>query len=521
MTSSIATNAGLTAPTERIHYLRANRDGFPIDRQVPRTFQVYSGTGGSMNYDGSNEILINGTALVTPLIIVFGPSSNIKNWIGRSVEIQIFTPNNTTVTLNTSPALMSINGTALTQLSHVIPANGVTKTITLYFSRSTLINVDYGASASNSLFVPPPTTGNTSSSYIYGQDSVISVPSIYIPDSSNYNVVFNSIEPTLEGVITPFVGSVSGPGLQFLAFQFSPAPRRIASTNVTGYITSTGNPDAAFSVNLYPILSNVYDKEYILGSNNDGTLAMYDPLVNFGGLPKAIDAQGSQVNLIGDMGPVAVDVADSLVFSVSNSAPTVIRWKSFTTYNEGDLIDVSTLVTGFWTTGATIVDIDFDDQTSSLLVLPNLPTTGKILSIPIRPYNNSDPNTIKTGVLFGATFALPAASVVHSFAVCPLTREVYIACKPPLFNNSVYKFSPFPALAGPFSYQHPSIAVNRTAVGFSSQGSFFMLFERTLELYQVNNTRGLSTDPSDTTVLYTVPQYHQSLSRNCYGWTQA
>lgn len=520
MTNPLATNANVPTSSDTVFHLRVTKNGVPVDKQVPRTYQYYTGTGGTILYDGSSEIRINGSGLTTPLIVQFGPINNIRNWIGRTVNINIYTPNSRTITLNSSPALMCVNGTLLTQLSHVIAASTTCKTLTLYFSDTTLLNLDYGASSLGSIVPFPVKTSNLAISYVYGTDSVFSLPCVRILDSNSYDVTINNLEPTLEGTIIPYVSSVSGPGTQFINVGFNPAPRRISSTNITGYLTSLGEQEAGFTISAYPILSNVFDKEYFTGSNTDGSLSMYDPLVDLGGIPKTFDANGSQVQLPGDVGPIAIDLADSLVFYVVNSSPTIIRWKSYTTYNEGDLLNLSTLVTALWTTGTTIVDIDFDDKTSSLLVLPNIPTTGKILSIPIRPYLNSDPNTVKTGVLFGATLTLPVGTVLYSMAICPFTRQIYIGCKPPLFTNSVYKFSPFPALAGPFSYQHPSISLDRLSITFSSQGTFFMLFERTLEVYQVNNTRGLSTNPMDTTVIYTIPQYHQSLSRNCYGWYQ-
>jgi len=518
MTNPLATNADVPTSSDTVFHLRVTKNGVPVDKQVPRTYQKYTGTGGTILYDGSSELRINGSGLFTPLIVRFGPITNIRNWIGRTVDISIYTPNTQSITLNSSPALMCINGTLLTQLSHVIAPSTTCKTITLYFSDTTLINLDYGASSMGSIIPFPVKTSNLAVSYVYGTDSVISLPCVRILDSNTYDVTLNNLEPTLEGTIIPYVSSVGGPGTQYITFQFNPGPRRTSSTDITGYLTSLGEQEAGFTISAYPILSNVFDKEYFTGSNNDGSLAIYDPLVDFGGVPKTYDANGSEIQLSNDLGAYAIDLADSLVFYVVNSAPTVIRWKSYTTYEEGDLLDLSTLVTGLWTAGTTIVDIDFDDITSSLLVLPNVPNTGKLLSIPIRPYLNSDPNTIKTGVVLGATLNLPVGTVLYSMAICPLTRELYIGCKPAIATNTVFKLAPFPSLASVFSYQHPTISSDRMSITFSSQGSFYMLFERTLEVYVVNNTRGLSPNPLDTSVIYTIPQYHRSLSRNCYGW---
>lgn len=522
MTNVLATNAVVPKKIDTEYFLRATKQGFPINSQVPRTYQVYSGTGNqTIDYDGSNEIRIFGQILTGPLIINFGPVRRIRNMVGRLVTLNIIAPISQTITLNSSPAFMMLNGTGLQQLSHVIPGDNVSKSVTIYFHSEQFINVDYGASASSSLLGSlVPKVSNLASTYVYGTDTVINLPSVFVPDTKSYDVLFNTLEPTTEGEVLALSGPVSGPGLQPIAFEFRPAPRHDKPTDITGYLQYGANPEVSFSFTVNPILSNVYDNEFFIASNSDGSVSMYDPLNNFGGVPKTNDANGNQVTLINNTGPIAVDVPDSLVFFVDTTANTVIRWKSYTTYKDGVLLDLTSLATGIWATGDTIVDLAFDEKTSSLLVLPNNPSTGKILSIPIKPYRNSDPNTVNTGVLLGALFTLPALTVLHSFAVCPFTRELYIACKPPLLNNSVYKFSPFPALANVFSYQHPSIAVNRTAVGFSSQGTLFMLFERTLDLYKVNNAHGLTAAPAATTVLYTLAQYHTSLSTNCYGWTQ-
>lgn len=523
MSNAKATNAVVPKTIDTAYYLKASKGGFPINGQVPRTYQVYTGTGNqSINYDGSNEIRIFGGTLVGPLIINFGPLRNIRNAIGRLVTLNIIGPISQNITLNSSPAFMLLAGTQLQQLSHVIPGDNVSKSITIYFHSEQYIHVDYGASASSSLIGnSTPKVANLSSTYVYGTDTVFSLPSVFIPDNKSYGVTFNSLEPTTEGVVTPFVGSVSGPGLQVVAFEVQPAPRLNKSLNISGYLDNGGNYEVSFSHLVYPNLSNVHDHEYITGSDTSGLIAMYDPLVNFGGFPKTNDAFGNQVNFPSDIGAFCVDVADSLVFWVENTSNTVIRWRSYTTYTEGILTDMSTHTFGLWNTGDTIVDLAFDDEHPAVLVLPSNPTAGKIVNIPIRPYKNSDPNTVLTGVLHGATFNLGIGTVLHGFDVCPISRMIYVACKPSLLNNSVFRMKPFPDLSAQFSYQHPSIAVDRQAICCSSQGTLYVLYERTLDLVRVNNARTLSTLPADTTVMYTLSQYHQSLSRNCYGWTQA
>ena len=81
MTSSLATNAVVPNNITTPYFLKSTKDGVPINRQVPRTYQVYAGTGNqTIDYDGSNEIIINGTFLTGPLIINFGPIKALRNW---------------------------------------------------------------------------------------------------------------------------------------------------------------------------------------------------------------------------------------------------------------------------------------------------------------------------------------------------------------------------------------------------------------------------------------------------------
>lgn len=523
MTNVLAVNAVVPKKIDTQYFLRATKQGFPINNQIPRTYQVYTGTGNqTINYDGSNEIRIFGQTLVGPLIINFGPQRRLRDMVGRLVTLNIIGPVTQSITLNSSPAFMKINGTSLQQLSHVIPGDNISKSITIYFHSEQFINLDYGAAASTSLLQNNSArTSNLSSTYVYGTDTIFNLPAVYIPDAQSYGMFLNPLEPTTDGTVSAFVGSLTGPGAQIVPFEYRPSPRHNKSTIVTGYIDDGGNASGAFDLTLSPILSNVFDNEFFIASNDSGIVSMYDPLVSYGGVPTTLDANGFNVDTPVDTGPIAVDLADSLLFYVETTSDTIIKWKSYTTYKDGTLLRVSDLSNGVWNTGDRIVDIAFDDKNSSLVVLPNNSTTGKILNIPIKPYKNSDPNTVYTGVLLGGIFNLGVGTVLHSLAVCPITREIYVACKPSLFTNSIYKLKPFPDLNSTFSHQDPTINTGRTAVCFTSQGTLLILFESTLDLYRVNNGWDLSTQPGSRSVLYTLSQYHRSLSPNCYGWTQA
>lgn len=527
MSNPLASNAYVSTSVEPIYFLQSTKEGVPINKQVPRTYQTYTGTGGSFNYDGSSEIRINGAALTSPLTIQFGPIVNVRNWVGRSVVINIYTPNSRTITLNSSPAFMSLNGTGLVQLSHVINSDSVAKSVTVYFSSTSSWNVDYGAASAS--VVPPsePTAGTQIIEYPYGVDSFINLPTFYVPDSRTYTVLYNDPESTKEGAIEPLAGGITGPGTQYLTFIYKPAPRRTDSVTVTGYIELifSGIPKLSFSCILKPILRNVYDREYFIACNSDGTTSMYDPLIDSGSSPLADDVNGDKVLTDADPIAIAVDIADSLLFFVTSADTRLIRWRSFTTGETGNLLDIATQPVSRWPSG-TIQDIAFDEKASTLLVLStNSVTPTKILGIPIKAYKNSNPTIVELGpVTCSVTLGFGVGSVPYSIAVCPISRAIYIATKQGPTSNNIGQYAPYPQILGPAgnSWVHPTITTGAMAITCTAVGTLLMHFEDTKELYGVANTGGISTGapPSDVVLLYTLPQFHKSLSPNCYGWRQ-
>jgi hypothetical protein len=523
MSNPFASNAIVTRATEKKRYLKVNKEGAPINKQVPRTYQNYTGTGGSLTYDGSNEIRINGSALTSPLIIQFGPTTNVRNWVGRCVDINIYTPNSRTITLNSSPAFMILNGTGLTQLSHVIEADGVVKTITVYFSSTTSWNVDYGAASAGVVPSPEPRAGTLTIEYPYGTESLINLPVFFIPNSTAYTLLYNDPEETKEGRIAPLTGGVTGPGPENLTFIYSPAPRRTDATTVTGYIGFSGIPRLSFSCVLKPILRNVYDREYFIACNSDSTTSMYDPFNDAGSSPLAVDVNGDKVLTDTDPIAIAVDIADSLLFYVLSSANTVIKWKSFITGERGDLFDVSTQPTSRWPSG-TIQDIAFDEKASTLLVLSTSPIM-KVLGIPIKPYDYTNPGTIEMGPVTASQLINLGAVVPYSIAVCPISRATYIAVSQPGTSISIYQLFPYPGVIGSGAgnlWTDPVITTGAVTITCTAVGTLLMLFENTRELYRVSNGGGINTGAplSDIELLYRLPQFHLSLAPNCYGWRQ-
>lgn len=67
-----------------VYYLEVNREGQPVQGQVPLTYQVYTGDGNeTLAYDGSNVLVLDTDLSGGPLTIDF---SAMNNWFGRSVQ---------------------------------------------------------------------------------------------------------------------------------------------------------------------------------------------------------------------------------------------------------------------------------------------------------------------------------------------------------------------------------------------------------------------------------------------------
>jgi hypothetical protein len=553
MTSNIANDAGVPLAVDKYRYLKSDRNGFPINKQVPRTYQNYSGTGGTLVYNGSNEIRIVGSTLTSPLIIQFGPP--IKNMIGRLLAINVIAPISQTITLNSAPAFMVINGTALQQFTHVIPGDNNSKTISVYFHSSTFINVDYGASIGS--IVPPPsslvanvgggagiyrdTTGSTINlrsivssglelvttqnantvSIADGRPIVLGIVTppvpyalatgysgcrVSIPNNANYSADIS----TAEGTITQLSFNVTGPGNMFGPnFLFQPGPRRTSPAILSCTFTKTINQIYSGYIGVVFDLSNVYDYEYVSGSNSDGSLGMYDPLIDAGAVKLMNDTFPTQVDVGVDLSRVAFNIQDNALFFTRTTSPNRIDYKSFTDSNISGLIDVNS--TSAWTVGATIADLDYNEKESVLYVLPDDPF-GKLMIIPIVPY--SSPGPFKMGPITFVNLNLPFGSVPQSLAVSLTNGIFYYACKPAAGNITIQGHvggnpTAIVSLTTSFSSGDVSMVVG-------SRDSLYVLHSDNNGLYTIDQGKSLE---DGITFLYKLAAFMPSLCRNGYGFT--
>lgn len=86
MTSNLSKAAYVPTPSERQRFLKVDKNGFPVDKQIPRTWQNYSGAGGvTVIPDGSNSFNVLG---VLAGVLTLN-CTDVSNFIGRSLNVTV------------------------------------------------------------------------------------------------------------------------------------------------------------------------------------------------------------------------------------------------------------------------------------------------------------------------------------------------------------------------------------------------------------------------------------------------
>ena len=87
MTSSFATNAVITSSLQNKHFLETTKEGFPLQKQIPITYEVYQGNGNeTVEPLGTNSYSI-GSPLTGPLTIDF--RTHAQNYYNRTIYLVI------------------------------------------------------------------------------------------------------------------------------------------------------------------------------------------------------------------------------------------------------------------------------------------------------------------------------------------------------------------------------------------------------------------------------------------------
>lgn len=85
MTSRISKKAKVTPATFTKYYLETDKDGIPVNGQVGRTSQIYTGAGGTIVASGANDIYVN-SVLTSPLTI---DMTDIPELVNRRITVMV------------------------------------------------------------------------------------------------------------------------------------------------------------------------------------------------------------------------------------------------------------------------------------------------------------------------------------------------------------------------------------------------------------------------------------------------
>lgn len=119
MTSTFATNF-ISRGLERQKWLETDDEGAPLQRQVPLTYQVYSGQGNeTIVYDGSNCLVIENALTSGALTMDF---TQMHNYFGRFLHLVIKSTLANNFIMNFAPGTVIIPGVPTPQTSTTTPA---------------------------------------------------------------------------------------------------------------------------------------------------------------------------------------------------------------------------------------------------------------------------------------------------------------------------------------------------------------------------------------------------------------
>jgi len=450
MSNDLANNAELVSTITKHRYLEVDKSGYPLNKQVPRTVQVYEGTGGEqIIYDGSSDILIKADDLVGDLEIILGPEiQNIRNLVNRCLSIQICGRTGNTINVDSQPVSMRINGTTAVESYHKIIGDNNSKTVTLYFSEEEYINLDYGAAVGT--IIPSGAGGiqtitnigagqtiatnnsptNVDLKSIVGGNNIrtsndattITVLSI-VPTAAPVSIFYDYMNP----ITVNFTGSYQTPDilnasiveppafdegtvtiLTSVTFTFTPAPRLTRSVLIVVRLTFNSGTFTTLVIKLQPRLTFSTDTNMDLSlatTTTDGALYQYDlqafslkPMINYDLTP---------VVLPGICTCIAMNVADNILYFVLAASINVVRYYDFVTKAVGIVIPDITVV-GQWTIGSVIAAMCFDQKDNVLYVI------GNNINSRIEAFNTIPFNRALGVPLLGAAcnYASPVPNVV-------------------------------------------------------------------------------------------------------------
>lgn len=561
MSNPRADNATLLTPSSTKRYILATKEGTPLDRQIYRTYQTYTGTGGTVVYDGSNELIIFANSLVSTLFVELATTAQqARNLNGRLLNVHVAGTTAQNVVLQSGTALMQIVGTNTSTNNFVLAGGSMYKSVSIYFHSQNIFMLDLGSSNAAVSSVANVGTGtgtifrditagtinlktllaggwigfnnnandititnvcpvvyNVANQYTYNTRVLIgSSFSIVVKDTRTYNVVLSSFTDYEEGQVTLLNGPIVGPTSQTINFLFTPALRRAMKSIIRFNITtSIGGflQNSPCEVEVYPNLDNVNNAEYMCGPYFVGDVGMYDPLHDPGVVRYATQEQGMGISLGANVTGYAVSIQDNVAF-YTTKADRNIRWYSFSDQSTGILLNLAAAaLSAHWTAGALVADIDYDERNSLLYVLPAV-GNQRLCIIPILPFDVYT-GVMLTGPVTSRTMPYAATDTMYSIAVSQNTEEVFFSRKPNAANITITSLIPngstyvqTAAFVTVYAFAAPC------KIMFGNKGTFIATFEDDNSVWTLDSGNSLS---SGLSVQYNLILFMWSISRNGYG----
>lgn len=140
MSSNLATDADISV-FKKNYFLKASKEGFPLNKQVPLTIQEYTDGGDEdISFDGSNILFVNST-LASGVLNVAVSATDMRNLKNRSITVVADgnTTSNITITLTAPAEFISTAAENGGQTKTI--ASGSSSISTLFFLSTTKVAV--------------------------------------------------------------------------------------------------------------------------------------------------------------------------------------------------------------------------------------------------------------------------------------------------------------------------------------------------------------------------------------------
>lgn len=134
MTSTLSKKALVPRAHETKYYIPADKNGFPLQGQVARTADIYTGTGGTIVSTGKNDLFVN--AVLTSTLIV--NMQDVPELVGRRISVTV-RPGASQIVRLLFPAAgytVYVDGSAAAVTQYDIPVNANAQNVEVVFGQT-------------------------------------------------------------------------------------------------------------------------------------------------------------------------------------------------------------------------------------------------------------------------------------------------------------------------------------------------------------------------------------------------